>query len=60
MMPPVSQLLATTAAIDRLIQAIDVVVQDELPGNSGIPLTNPGVAARLRLAVLAWYQSLDA
>lgn len=60
MMPPVSQLLATTATIDRLIEAIDVVVQDALPGNSGVPLTDPGVAARLRWAVIAWYQGLDA
>lgn len=60
MMPPVSQLLATPATIDTLIRAIDVVVQDEMPGNSGVPLTDPGVAARLRLAVLAWYHGLDA
>lgn len=59
MMPPVSQLLTTPATVDALITAIDTIVQDELPGNSGVPLTDPGVAARLRLAVLAWYQGLD-
>lgn len=59
MMPPVAQLLVTPATLDTLLHAIDEIVQDELPGNSGVPLTDPGVAARLRLAVLSWYQELD-